>query len=278
MDLMKRPPWSDEAVRRLGDALRDGVEPPTDGPSYDDVLRWYFDLAAEVQMQIEEGSWSIQPELVTSKAVRMDTDLRIGSRSKTRDTLVQKLRRRPTLTLDSVQDLAGVRVDADVYLGEQTQLAREIAEHFGNDETVIVDRRDGAKAGYRGIHVDLQLPAGRVEVQVRTILQSLWANVYEKLADEVGRGIRYGEAAVPPPGYDQAEVDNAVQRMQEMSEMIAAREAEWQEYYADTGDFMRGVKLGTCAMQKAMMVASFVVGAQTANREAEAARETEEDG
>ena len=215
VELNKRPPWSNEAVRHLGDALRDGVEPPTDGPSYADVLRWHFDLAVEVQGRVEERNWSILPELVTTKAARMETDLRVGSRPKTQDTLVQKLRQRPTLKLDSVSDLAGVRVDADMYLGEQTRLAHEIAEHFGADESAIVDRRDGAKAGYRAVHVDLRLPAGHVEVQVRTILQSIWANIYERLADDLGRGIRYGEPAVPPPGYDQAQADEAVQNSAE---------------------------------------------------------------
>ena len=32
----------------------------------------------------------------------------------------------------------------------------------------------------------------RAEIQIRTRLQGLWANVYEKLADAFGREIRYG--------------------------------------------------------------------------------------
>lgn len=261
VDLSRPPPWSNEALRRLGEALRDDKEPPADGPSYDDVLRWYFDLAVEVQRQIEEGNWSIKPKLVTTKAARMETDLLVGSRPKTADTLVQKLRRRPALNLDSIQDLAGVRIDADMYLAEQMQLAREIAEHFGADESAIVDRRGGEKAGYRAVHVDLQLPAGRVEMQVRTILQSIWANIYEKLADDVGRGIRYGERAVPPAGYDQSEADEAVQAMQTMSEMIAAREADWQDHV----DSNHSLAIGADAMQKAMMVGAVVVAARDFN-------------
>ena len=177
---------------------------------------------------------------------------------------MEKLRRQPTGKLNTVQDLAGVRVDADLYLGEQTRLAREIAEHFGADESAIQDRRDGAHAGYRGVHVSLRLPAGRVEVQVRTILQSLWANIYEKLGDDLGRGIRYGEPAVPPPGSDQAQADKAVQDMQKMSEMIAAREADWQHYV----DENHSAAIGAIAMQKAMMIGAFVVGVRKSNPEA----------
>lgn len=36
----------------------------------------------------------------------------------------------------------------------------------------------------------------RVEIQVRTLLQGLWANIYERLADGLGRGIRYGELPI----------------------------------------------------------------------------------
>ena len=48
------------------------------------------------------------------------------------------------------------------------------------------------------MHVWLRLPAGRVEVQVRTHLQCAWANAYESLADAFGREIRYGYIPLDP--------------------------------------------------------------------------------
>ena len=44
-----------------------------------------------------------------------------------------------------------------------------------------------------------------VEVQVRTRLQHEWAEIFEKLADLLGRGIRYGE----PPAQRLAETERA---------------------------------------------------------------------
>lgn len=158
VDLHSRPPWSNNAVRRLGVALRDGVDPPVDCPSYAEVMLWHADLAAEVQDRIEGRSWSASELLVTSRA-------------KSQDTLLAKLRRRPYLQLNTIQDIAGVRIDADLLLGEQTRLAREIADHFGADQPAIHDLRDHPHAGYRAVHVWLRLPAGRVEIQIRTILQ-----------------------------------------------------------------------------------------------------------
>lgn len=129
VDLHSRPPWSNNAVRRLGVALRDGVDPPVDCPSYAEVMLWHADLAAEVQDRIEGRSWSASELLVTSRA-------------KSQDTLLAKLRRRPYLQLNTIQDIAGVRIDADLLLGEQTRLAREIADHFGADQPAIHDLRD----------------------------------------------------------------------------------------------------------------------------------------
>lgn len=88
VDLHSRPPWSNNAVRRLGVALRDGVDPPVDCPSYAEVMLWHADLAAEVQDRIEGRSWSASELLVTSRA-------------KSQDTLLAKLRRRPYLQLNS---------------------------------------------------------------------------------------------------------------------------------------------------------------------------------
>jgi hypothetical protein len=113
------------------------------------------------------------------------------------------------------------------------------------------------------------LPAGRAEIQVRTILQSLWANQYEKLADEVGRGIRYGEPVEPSPGVDAERIQRAVQGMQEFSAKVAASEADWQ-YRSEIEDpGRRGVALGAAAMDRAMMVGLIAYAAQKAGSEAE---------
>jgi len=47
--------------------------------------------------------------------------------------------------------------------------------------------------GYRAVHVVVFPEALSVEIQVRTARQHEWAELFEKLADLVGRGIRYGE-------------------------------------------------------------------------------------
>ncbi len=256
MDLSQRPPWSNKALGRLGDALRDGVDPPSNCPSYADVMLWHSDLAAEVEEQIQNGSWAVVAELEATAARRIGAELRVSSRAKTADTLIDKLCRRPNQQLNTVQDLAGVRIDADLVLGEQTELAAEIALHFGANETDIHDLRSGEHAGYRGVHVWLKLPAGRVEVQFRTLLQSLWANLFEKIADDYGREIRYGEPLKePPPDTDLAEVQRLVDVMLNGSEQIATIEAGWQKIAEIEDPHRRAREFSAVAMNKAMYLA-----------------------
>jgi ppGpp synthetase/RelA/SpoT-type nucleotidyltranferase len=199
-------PWSKRALKRLGEALVEGRDTPEGCPHYDDVMLWHNDLAAAVAAELESRQWLSFP------TARLD----ITARPKTKDTLVQKLKREP-LILPQVQDIAGVRVDADFTLDSQLALAQEVAEHFG-EKSVVRDIRDDPHSGYRAVHVWLRLPPGRVEIQLRTIAQSAWANTYERLADRFGRGIRYGEL---PEGEAARRL---VERLHNTSEEIASAE------------------------------------------------------
>lgn len=208
-DLRTPPPWDSTTIRQLGKALIAGTPRPAHCPGYDEVMLWHNDLAAEVAATIVMTEWeTLSPD-----------DFDMAARPKTIDTLLQKLRRpKPRLHLDQVQDLAGVRIDADMTLTQQTRLADEIAEHFGGEGTQVRDLRKTPHSGYRAVHVWLRLPAGRVEVQIRTLGQSAWANVYETLGDKFGRGIRYDEP------HEDAAVQSIVESLHHASEQLAAYE------------------------------------------------------
>jgi hypothetical protein len=62
---------------------------------------------------------------------------------------------------------------------------------------MVVDRRAEPVNGYRAVHVIVFPESVPIEIQIRTELQHEWAELFEKLADLVGRDIRYGE----PPNY-----------------------------------------------------------------------------
>lgn len=204
VNLDDRPSWSRNSLKRLGEALATGVPAPAECPQYGEVMAWHNELASEVATQISNGLWATMP------ADQLD----VSARPKTIDTLVQKLQRE-SFSLADVQDLAGVRIDADLNLTQQTQLAREIADHFGVPDNLVRDLRESPHSGYRAVHVWIRKPAGRVEVQIRTVAQSAWANAYERLGDRFGREIRYGGV------HDRPEVQHLVTVLHDMSAAVA---------------------------------------------------------
>jgi ppGpp synthetase/RelA/SpoT-type nucleotidyltranferase len=54
------------------------------------------------------------------------------------------------------------------------------------------DRRSHPSHGYRAVHVIASSFAKPIEVQVRTVLQHIWAELSEKYSDVVDPGIKYG--------------------------------------------------------------------------------------
>jgi hypothetical protein len=128
--------------------------------------------------------------------VLTDLGLEPGGRLKTVGTLVDKLRRMPDLPLSKMQDIAGARVVDGMTREEQDRLVARITARF--DRYRVKDRRAEPSYGYRAVHVIVRVQGRPVEIQVRTYLQDLWAQIVERLADAWGRGIRYGEPPSEP--------------------------------------------------------------------------------
>jgi ppGpp synthetase/RelA/SpoT-type nucleotidyltranferase len=127
------------------------------------------------------------------------------TRVKTTGTLIEKLQRE-SARLSQVQDLAGARIVV-VNRAEQNDTVNEIREVFECLEgggCKVIDRRENPSYGYRAVHVIVRLDSLPIEIQVRTDLQDLWAQITEKLADRWGRGIRYGEDPANPEAEVQA--------------------------------------------------------------------------
>lgn len=120
-------------------------------------MLWYNDLAAGVRADIDRRDWS----------AFVDGTREVTARAKTIGTLREKLQRRRETPLSSVQDVAGVRFEAEMTLSQQVAVANEIARMYGQGLECINDLRDAPNSGYRAVHVRLRLEVP-VEVQVRT--------------------------------------------------------------------------------------------------------------
>lgn len=122
------------------------------------------------------------------RAIGLATTVRV----KTRGTLVDKVRRGTRLS--SMDDVAGARIVADVTWSEQDRIVDRISGAFPGGK--LVDRRAKPTHGYRAVHYVAPVGDCRVEIQVRTRLQDMWAQTMEAIADRWGRDIRYGSEPV----------------------------------------------------------------------------------
>jgi ppGpp synthetase/RelA/SpoT-type nucleotidyltranferase len=88
-----------------------------------------------------------------------------------------------------MQDIAGCRlVVANVV--EQEQLIASLSTAFPGSS--IIDRRDYPSYGYRAVHIIVEISGKPVEIQLRTQLQHMWAEVSEKSSDVLDSTIKYG--------------------------------------------------------------------------------------
>ncbi len=137
--------------------------------------------------------------------------LRPSSRLKTPNTIIEKLVREKT-RLGSMQDIAGIRIVEAMTIPEQDNLVAQIVNRLDGE---VVDRRARRSHGYRAVHIIVTARGCLVEIQVRTLLQNLWAQIMETLGDRIGRGIRYGEMP------DDQTLRDTVARLIELSSFIA---------------------------------------------------------
>ena len=175
-------PLSRSALERLGRRLA-----AADPPQRADIEQLHVLLAA-------------YGPVLTSAVDRVSADVGIvpSSRVKTTTTLMEKLHRSGGHTLSSIHDLGGMRIVVTGGRAAQDQMAQRIRGVFmdGARAPRIIDRRLKPVQGYRAVHVIVYPDGYPIEVQVRTEWQHMWAEWFERLADQYGRGIRYGEPPV----------------------------------------------------------------------------------
>lgn len=129
-----------------------------------------------------------------------------GRRAKTTTSIIAKLRREH-VRLSQIQDIAGCRiVVADT--AEQERALTALLTAF--PEARVHDRRKGPSHGYRALHVIARVEDKAVEIQLRTKLQHLWAEISERPSDLLDPGLKYGGG----PGA-------ARELLQETSQLIA---------------------------------------------------------
>lgn len=159
-------------IDRLGDRLKQGNITEADLRLLD-LYRRSFTPAYEIVVGTIRQDLALEPT---------------GRPAKSTTSISEKLRREH-IRLTQIQDIAGCRLTvADI--AEQDSVVQSLAGLF--EQTTIVDRRERPSHGYRAVHVIVSCLDKMIEIQVRTALQHLWAELSEKLSDLVNPAIKYG--------------------------------------------------------------------------------------
>ena len=159
-------------IDRLGDRLRTAAIVEADHRILDDYRR-SFGEAYEVVVRISREQLHLEPT---------------GRPAKSTGSIIDKLRRE-SIRLSQIQDIAGCRlVVTDV--SEQDRVVSSLRAAFPGAS--VVDRREAPSYGYRAVHVIVPVAGRVVEIQVRSRLQHLWAEISEKCSDLFDPAIKYG--------------------------------------------------------------------------------------
>jgi ppGpp synthetase/RelA/SpoT-type nucleotidyltranferase len=159
-------------IDRLGDRLRKGNTTDDDLRLLDEYRRSFTDVYDTVVERIRQDLM-VEPT---------------GRPAKSTTSISEKLRRE-SIRLTQIQDIAGCRLIVPE-LADQERLITSLVEIF--PESTVVDRRKKPSNGYRAVHLIVSINEKAVEIQVRTALQQVWAELSEKLSDLVDPAIKYG--------------------------------------------------------------------------------------
>jgi len=174
-------PSSKKVLTRLGERLASGQLAKGDDVLFEDTMLAFDDVRQQVFQQLAAG-------LDLGAA-----SFAMTSRTKTRSTLVDKLRAQPGLGLPYIRDIAGIRIvlGAGGGLFLQDVVSEQIQTMDLLQSVKVIDRRAVPIQGYRALHLTGAAGGLSVEIQIRTDLQDAWANLFERLGDMWGRSFRY---------------------------------------------------------------------------------------
>src|SRR5262245_46773962 len=148
---------------RLGDRLKKGDMSEDDLRLLDQFRRSFSDA-------YEAVVGTIRKELALEPT---------GRPAKSTPSIIEKLRRE-SIRLTQIQDIAGCRLIVSGIV-DQDNVIRALTKLF--ERTTIIDHRQQPSHGYRAVHVVVNHSGKAIEIQIRTTLQHLWAELSEKFSD-----------------------------------------------------------------------------------------------
>ena len=162
---------SGKQLQKLGKRLRQGSD-PADVRLLNDYRRWFDPALLDTALVINGG-------LGTGNIPYL-----LSGRAKRTKSIIRKLVREPTMDLSRMTDIVGLRIIVDTAdeqrrmidaLGAVVEIER-VADYTGKGHL------------YRAIHVHASVDARRIEIQIRTLAQQLWADESESFGEQAKEG------------------------------------------------------------------------------------------
>ena len=206
-------------VRRAGEVLRQAQASQGSQPSIEEAreAREVVEAYRSAHAAPLHAAYMGLRSCLTTEGFYGDIfDLDVSRRLKRLPTIEDKLRRLPTMDLSTMQDIGGCRA----VLNTQEQVQRAVERFCAN--SLKRDRRPDRirdyvagpqDSGYRAIHIYTRYHGRRIEVQLRTREQDIWAKIVEDLTSKTGIDFKNGD------GPD--EVHDLLRRL---SELLSQRE------------------------------------------------------
>ena len=173
---MMKSALSKTQIDRLGDRLKAASHTESDLRLLDDYRRSFGEAYEAVV-----------------RTIRQHGEFPTGRLAKSTLSIVEKLRRE-SIRLSQMQDIAGCRVVVTDVM-EQERVVASLGAVFPGAS--VIDRRDNPSYGYRAVHIIAELSGKPIEIQVRSSLQHLWADLSEKSSDVLDPTIKYGGGTDP---------------------------------------------------------------------------------
>lgn len=159
-------------IDKLGERLKSGAYSDDDLRELDAYRQTFVDVYTLVVGRIR-GELGLEPT---------------GRPAKSTLAVVEKLQRE-TIRLSQIQDIAGCRIVVPTVLEQNSTVAR-LLQLFPS--AAFIDRRAVPSHGYRAVHLVVSDDGRSVEIQIRSRLQHLWAELSEKATDALGEALKYG--------------------------------------------------------------------------------------
>lgn len=175
-------------VNKAGKVLRRALrgDASVDGAAFNAAFGVLLAFRAAHQSPLTTANMGLRSMVKTVGCLEPE----ISQRLKRVPTVLDKLRREPTLALANMQDLGGCR--AVLRSVEEVRLVAARLVSRGRVERVSDYITEPRASGYRGVHAIVRYHDRRIEVQLRTQVMHQWAVTVEALSGVIGRDVKSG--------------------------------------------------------------------------------------